>query len=188
MGEKIVLLDETGHATGTAPKAESHHGQTPFHLAFSTYLVNDQGKILITQRAHHKASFPSVRTNSCCGHPAPGESLREAVTRRVKTEHGLEITDLTLLLPGFVYRAEMNGVVEHEWCPVVRARVTGEPLKNPDEVEDAVWMTWEEVQALVHDPLASPWFIQQMQSLAPMGEPEKWPHADISHLPPAIAW
>ena len=77
--ELIVLLDKDGQATGTAPKAPSHHTDTPLHLAFSCYLTDDAGRVLITQRAHGKASFPSVWTNSACGHPAPGEGLREAI-------------------------------------------------------------------------------------------------------------
>jgi isopentenyl-diphosphate Delta-isomerase len=188
MGEKIVLLDEAGQATGTAPKAESHHQNTPFHLAFSSYLVDGAGRVLISQRAHHKASFPSVWTNSACGHPAPGESLREAVTRRVRSELGLEVRDITLVLPGFVYRAEMRGVVEHEWCPVVRARVDAEPVRDPDEVEAFEWRDWAGVQALVHDPSASPWFVEQMEHLVKLGSPLEWEQADESLLPPAIRW
>jgi isopentenyl-diphosphate delta-isomerase len=177
MGEKIVLLDEAGRVTGTAPKAESHHENTPFHLAFSSYLVDADGRVLISQRAHRKASFPSVWTNSACGHPAPGETLREAVTRRVRSELGLTVRDITLVLPGFVYRAEMNGVVEHEWCPVVRARVDEDPVRDP-----------EGVKALVHDPSASPWFVEQMEQLVKLGSPLEWPQADEGLLPPAIRW
>lgn len=188
MDEKIVLLDENGQALGTAPKAESHHQNTPFHLAFSSYLIDAGGRVLLSQRAHHKKSFPSVWTNSCCGHPAPGESLREAVTRRVKTELGLDVSDITLLLPEFVYRAEQDGVVEHEWCPVVRATVSAEPIRDPDEVEAIEWRTWEGVKDLMDDPRASPWFIEQMAFLLPMGEPLEWKQADVSLLPPAMRW
>lgn len=188
MGEKIVLLDEAGHAIGTAPKAESHHQNTPFHLAFSSYLVDASGRILVSQRAHHKASFPSVWTNSACGHPAPGETLREAVSRRVKSELGLTVGDITLILPEFVYRAEMNGVVEHEWCPVVRATVDAEPVRDPDEVEDVQWRDWDGVKALREDPRASPWFLDQMVHLVPLGEPLSWKQADVAKLPPALHW
>ncbi|WP_344830328.1 isopentenyl-diphosphate Delta-isomerase [Actinocorallia longicatena] len=188
MGERIVLLDEAGQDIGTAPKAESHHGDTPFHLAFSSYLVNADGLVLLTQRAHDKRSFPSVWTNSACGHPAPGESLRAAVTRRVKDELGLAVTDLTLVLPEFVYRAEMRGVVEHEWCPVVRGRVTGEPVRDPAEVEAFAWRDWDGVRALLDDPSASPWFVEQMGYLVPLGSPLEWPAADPSLLPPAVLW
>src|SRR3954451_23199656 len=136
--ELIVLLDAGGHAIGTAPKAPSHHADTPLHLAFSCYLTDEAGRVLITQRAHGKASFPSVWTNSCCGHPAPGEGLRQAVRRRVRDELGITVDEPALLLPTFAYRAEMDdGVVEHELCPVIRAHydaATAGPLA-PDPAE-----------------------------------------------------
>ncbi|MFB9833583.1 isopentenyl-diphosphate Delta-isomerase, partial [Actinoallomurus acaciae] len=138
--ELIVLLDAEGRAAGTAPKALSHHESTPLHLAFSCYLTDDAGRVLITQRAHGKTSFPSVWTNSCCGHPAPGERLREAVRRRVDTELGLRAEALTLVLPDFRYRATAaNGLVENELCPVVRATAAGELRLHPDEVAAADW-------------------------------------------------
>jgi isopentenyl-diphosphate delta-isomerase len=187
--ELIVLLDSGGRAVGTAPKATSHHSDTPLHLAFSCYLTDAAGRILITQRAHGKASFPSVWTNSCCGHPAPGESLREAVRRRVRTELGLDAEDLTLVLPGFRYRAtSADGVVENELCPVVRAAVTGEARLDPEEVEAAGWREWGECVALADHPAASPWFRSQMEQLVPLGSPAEWPAAAPSLLPPAVTW
>lgn len=188
-GELIVLLDADGRATGTAPKAPSHHTDTPLHLAFSCYLTDPAGRVLITQRAHGKASFPSVWTNSCCGHPAPGESLREAVRRRVPDELGLEVEDLTLVLPEFRYRATAaDGVVENELCPVVRARAAGELRLRPEEVADAEWRDWDACVALADHPSASPWFRSQMDHLVPLGAPADWPAASPSLLPPAITW
>lgn len=120
--EEIVLLDQAGAAIGTAPKAASHHRDTPYHLAFSCYIVDPDGRVLITRRALGKTTFPGVWTNSCCGHPAPGEGLRDAVRRRVRTELGIELGELTLVLPDFDYRATASdGTVEYERCPVVRA-------------------------------------------------------------------
>lgn len=187
--ELIVLLDTGGRATGTAPKASSHHADTPLHLAFSCYLTDAAGRVLITQRAHGKASFPSVWTNSCCGHPAPGEGLREAVRRRVPDELGLVAEDLTLVLPEFGYRATAaNGVVEHELCPVARATASGELRLNTEEVAAAEWRDWDACVALADHPSASPWFRSQMELLVPMGPPVDWPPAPVSLLPPAITW
>ncbi len=187
--ELIVLLDSGGRATGTAPKGPSHHDATPLHLAFSCYLTDAAGRVLITQRAHHKASFPSVWTNSCCGHPAPGEGLRAAVRRRVPDEIGLRPEDLTLVLPRFRYQATAaNGVVENELCPVVRARAAGDLRLDPDEVETAEWRDWADCVALADHPSASPWFRSQIELLAPLGEPSRWPAAATSLLPPAITW
>ncbi|TNY36537.1 isopentenyl-diphosphate Delta-isomerase [Thermomonospora catenispora] len=188
--EEIVLLNAAGEAIGTAPKATSHHRDTPYHLAFSCYVVDDEGRVLITRRALDKATFPGVWTNTCCGHPAPGEGLRAAVTRRLGDELGLSVTELTLVLPEFDYRATAaDGVVEHERCPVVRARWTGgEPRPNPEEVAEAQWRTWEECLELAEDPNASPWYRMQMAQLAPLGLPAQWPAADLSLLPPALSW
>jgi isopentenyl-diphosphate Delta-isomerase len=187
--ELIVLLDPAGRAIGTAPKAPSHHSDTPLHLAFSCYLTDPAGRILITQRAHGKASFPSVWTNSCCGHPAPGESLREAIGRRVRTELGLGVEEMTLVLPRFRYRATAaDGVVENELCPVVRATATGETRLDPEEVAAAEWRDWDECVALADHPTASPWFRLQMEQLAPLGSPAEWPAAASALLPPAITW
>lgn len=187
--ERIVLLSTDGHAVGTAPKASSHHDATPLHLAFSCYLTDSAGRVLTTQRAHDKATFPSVWTNSCCGHPAPGEPLREAVRRRVRTELGLEAADMTLVLPEFRYRATApDGIVENELCPVVRATVTGEPRLHPDEVASAEWRDWESCVTLAGHPLASPWFRSQMRQLVPLGPPSRWPAAPASLLPAALSW
>ncbi|MCW2903448.1 MAG: isopentenyl-diphosphate Delta-isomerase [Streptosporangiaceae bacterium] len=191
--EEIVLLDQAGAAIGTAPKAASHHRDTPYHLAFSCYLVDEAGRVLITQRAHHKATWPSVWTNSCCGHPAPGEGLREAVLRRLRDELGVFAENLTPLLPEFSYRAEMdNGVVEHERCPVVRALyrapVSGPVRPNPEEVAAAGWRTWDECLELAGRPESSPWYRLQIARLAPLGPPARWPAASEALLPPALGW
>jgi isopentenyl-diphosphate Delta-isomerase len=187
--EQIVLLDPSGRAVGAAPKAASHHGDTPFHLAFSCYVVDEDGRVLITQRAHEKLTFPSVWTNSCCGHPAPGERLREAVRRRLRTELGVTVTDMTLTLPEFAYRAvAANGVVEHERCPVVRAVGAQEVRPNPDEVAAAKWCDWDACLELAGRPESSPWYRLQLAQLAALGTPLDWPTADTALLPPAIAW
>lgn len=193
--EEIVLLDEAGAAIGTAPKAASHHRATPYHLAFSCYLVDDAGRVLITQRAHHKATFPSVWTNSCCGHPAPGEGLRVAVLRRLGDELGVcpGGEGFTLLLPEFSYRAEMdNGVMEFERCPVVRVRVgpseAGAVRPNPSEVAAAEWRSWDECLDLAGRPEASPWYRLQVAQLTSLGTPADWPGAPASLLPPALSW
>jgi isopentenyl-diphosphate Delta-isomerase len=195
--ERIVLLDAAGVAIGTAPKATSHHRETPYHLAFSSYLVDDSGRVLITQRAHDKVTWPSVWTNSCCGHPAPGEGLRAAVRRRLGDELGITVGDaddrLTLLLPRFSYRAEMaDGVVEHELCPVVRVRydaATAGPLAlDPAEVAAAEWRSWAECLELARRPGFSPWCRLQLTELTPLGDPLGWPAADPALLPPALTW
>ena len=168
--ELVVLLDEAGRATGTLPKAEVHHRDTPLHLAFSCYLFDDAGRLLLTRRADTKRTWPGVWTNTCCGHPAPGERLSEALARRVAQELGLGATDVRLLLPAFRYRAVMpDGTVENEMCPVLVARCPDPDALAPDptEVGATAWVAWDRLRA---DVLAgvrevSPWCVQQVAAL-----------------------
>jgi isopentenyl-diphosphate delta-isomerase len=189
--EEIVLLNADGEAVGTAPKSTSHHRDTPYHLAFSCYVVDTEGRVLITQRALGKRTFPGVWTGSCCGHPGPGEKLRDAVQRRLRDELGMPgAASITSVLPRFQYRAvAADGTVEHERCPVVRAAVTdGAVRPNRDEVEAAEWWTWERCLELVERPESSPWYRLQLAELAPLGAPLDWPDAGQEALPPALAW
>ena len=119
-GELVVLVDDGGAAIGVAPKASVHGADTPRHLAFSCYVIDASGRLLVSRRATTKPTFPGVLTNSLCGHPGPGESLPDAVCRRAGSELGLDLAGwpIRLVLPQFSYAAEMNGVVENEACPV----------------------------------------------------------------------
>src|SRR6188508_3412393 len=99
IGDSVVLLDDFGRPTGYALKEDVHHADTPLHLAFSCYLVDPTGLVLITRRALSKRSWPGVWTNSFCGHPAPGESPEEAVARRASQELGIEVAEVTSVLP-----------------------------------------------------------------------------------------
>lgn len=145
MTELIVLVDENGSEVGTAPKLESHHANTPLHKAFSCYIFNDRGQLLVTQRALSKKVWPGVWTNSVCGHPGPGESHENAIRRRAQEELGMSVGDIKVVLPNYRYKTPpFNGIVENEVCPVFVARMAKDPNPNPDEVEDIVWMDWKE--------------------------------------------
>jgi isopentenyl-diphosphate Delta-isomerase len=167
--EEVVLVDDAGNAVGTAPKATVHHERTPLHLAFSCYLFDEGGRLLLTRRALHKPTWPGVWTNSFCGHPGPGEEMAEAVRRRGEQELGVALERLQLTLPTFRYDATMpNGVMENELCPVFTA-VTGSELRpDPEEVESVEWVEW---RAFRYDVLAgvrevSPWCVEQVEALA----------------------
>jgi isopentenyl-diphosphate Delta-isomerase len=148
--ERVVLLDEHGQWAGEADKRAVHHTSTPLHLAFSCYVLDRDGRLLVTRRALSKTTFPGVWTNSCCGHPAPGEEIEDAVVRRVRQELGLSLSDLRLLLPWFRYRAVMDsGVVENEMCPVYVATSGDDVRSDPDEVEEHRWEPWPEFRESV---------------------------------------
>ena len=140
--ELIVLVDDVGRAIGTMPKPLVHHGETPLHRAFSAYLFDDAGRLLITRRAEDKATFPGMWTNTVCGHPGPDEDDGSAIARRAGFELGLAVSDLRPALPGYRYRAEFRGVVENEICPVYLGRFSGQPVPDPTEVGEWELLDW----------------------------------------------
>lgn len=187
--ENVVLLDESGHACGTAAKASVHHAQTPLHLAFSCYLFNSEGQFLLARRAESKRTWPGVWTNTCCGHPAPGESMSDSVQRRLRQELGIDTAKLALVLPRFRYEARMaNGVAENEVCPVYAAYSDVDPDPDPAEVAEVTWVDWDEFCAAVRtgrQPI-SPWCALQLAELTALGgRPPTWSPADAADLPPA---
>ena len=138
-----MLVDGEGNPIGTAPKSTVHGADTPLHLAFSSYVFDRRGRVLLSRRAGSKLTWPDAWTNSCCGHPLPGEPLSSAVIRRLGFELGLDVESVDLVLPGFSYRAVMdNGTVENELCPVYRAVVTEEAAPNAEEVGEVRWEPW----------------------------------------------
>ena len=164
----VVLLDEDGNEIGTAPKNSVHGADTSLHLAFSCYVFNERGEVLITRRALTKKTWPGVWTNSFCGHPAPAETLPDAVRRRADFELGLAVTGIDLALPLFRYRAtDSSGIVENEVCPVYLAVATGDPVPNPDEVMEFTWTDPESLRrSVLASPFAfSPWMVLQMREL-----------------------
>jgi len=140
-------------------------------LAFSLYLFDDQDRILMTRRALNKRTWPGVWTNTCCGHPMPGEPMLDAVSRRLKLELRLEAPDISCELPDFAYTAtDTSGVVENEICPVYEGQLMHpEPdiLPNPDEVMDWKWVPWDDLTRAVRlTPFAfSPWSVMQIGQL-----------------------
>ncbi len=168
LDEPVILLDANGWPSGTAPKRLVHGPHTPLHLGFSCHVFDRYGRVLITRRAAAKATWPSVWTNACCGHPLPGETLRAAVARRLGDELGITARRMALAVSDFTYRAVMdNGVVEHEVCPVIVAEVDDEPVLNPAEVDGASWIGWDELCALASQQPAvlSPWSVDQIAHL-----------------------
>jgi isopentenyl-diphosphate delta-isomerase len=187
--EDVVLLDEAGNAVGSAPKATTHHADTPLHLAFSCYVFDDRGRLLLTRRALEKRTFPGVWTNSFCGHPAPGEELFDAVRRRGGEELGLVLDDLRLVLPAFRYQATMaDGVRENELCPVFTARTTSEPTPDPAEIADVEWAPWAAFRdrVITGEAEVSAWCALQVPDLARREEAEaRFTPGSYDELPPA---
>ena len=187
--ERVVLCAPDGRPTGTARKADVHHRDTPLHLAFSCYVFAPDGRVLVTRRARTKPTFPGVRTNSCCGHPGPGEPMGAAVRRRLYQELGVVAAQVDLILPTFRYRATAaDGTVENELCPVYRVRTDETRIRvDATEVDDAWWVAWPTF-ADGHDPddPLSPWAAVQVRRLSGLGaDPLRWPVGPAELLPAA---
>ncbi|MGC4807949.1 isopentenyl-diphosphate Delta-isomerase [Micromonospora sp. DT233] len=158
----VELVDDDGRAHGEITVAAAHQPPGRLHRAFSVLLVDPDGRVLLQRRAACKTRFPLRWANSCCGHPAPGESLVEAANRRLGEELGAGPVDLTEV-GVYVYYAEdpSTGRVEYEYDHVLRADVPPDtPLHPaPDEVAELRWADPVAVAAdLDADPRAyAPW-------------------------------
>jgi isopentenyl-diphosphate Delta-isomerase len=173
----VVLLDADAQPVGTAGRGDVHHDRTPLHLAFSCYLRDGAGHILLTRRALDKRSWPGVWTNSFCGHPRPAEDLVDAVHRYAGHELGTCVSDVSCVLPSFRYRAvDPSGIVENEVCPVFVATIAGDIRANPDEVVEHRWVPVGDVRTLVATApwSVSPWLVAQAAELDRRARWETW--------------
>lgn len=168
--EEVVLLNAAHEPIGTHPKATVHTENTPLHLAFSCYIIDDAGELIITRRALSKVAWPGVWTNSVCGHISPGEAPEAAIRRRVAFELGLPAEqqgEVREVLSNFEYYArDDSGIVEWEFCPVYVMDCT-QPLAfapNPAEVARLERYSVEQVLAAVQATPAvySPWMVAQL--------------------------
>ncbi|MDP5252810.1 MULTISPECIES: isopentenyl-diphosphate Delta-isomerase [unclassified Vibrio] len=167
--EYVVLLDDDNQPIGQEDKAVVHHQQTPRHLAFSCYITNQDGLLLVTRRALSKVAWPGIWTNSVCGHPGPNESFEQAILRRAEQELGTKVARVECMLPDFHYRAvDDSGIVENEFCPVHQAVISAPLVLNPDEVMQYQWVEPKSLLlAIQATPWAfSPWMVEQVRQLA----------------------
>jgi isopentenyl-diphosphate delta-isomerase len=180
--DRIVLVDENNDPIGTAAKLAAHNGDTKLHRAFSVFVFNSKGELLLQQRALSKKTWPGVWSNSCCGHVMMHESTLDAAARRLKFELGLTRVNLTIALPDFRYWAEKDGVVENELCPVLIGFTDAAPAPNPSEVETIRWIDWNEFLASLDtaENDFSPWAVKEVRLLAESEVCKKWFAAKIT--------
>lgn len=144
MEEKVILVDEQDNQLGLMPKMEAHE-KAVLHRAFSVFVFNDQGELMLQQRAADKYHSPLLWTNTCCSHQRDGETSLEAGRRRLEEEMGF-VCDLKEVF-WFVYKAPFdNGLTEHELDHVMVGTYNGKPKINPEEVESYKWMKLEDVK------------------------------------------
>lgn len=127
-----MIVDANGHPLGTMDKMAAHRSGT-LHRAFSVFIFNSKGQLLLQQRALDKYHSGGLWTNTCCSHPKLGEFTLDAAHRRLQEEMGMDC-ELTELFQ-FSYRHEFdNGLIENEYDHVFMGISDQLPLPNPDEV------------------------------------------------------
>ncbi len=147
--EEVILVNQKNEQIGTMPKMEAHE-KALLHRAFSVFIVNDDGEIMLQQRAASKYHSPLLWTNTCCSHQRVGESNLDAGKRRLQEEMGFE-AELKELF-SFIYKAPFeNGLTEHEYDHVMIGNFNTEPKINPEEVEDWKWMSPDLVKKDIAD-------------------------------------
>ena len=156
--EHVILVNEKDEPIGTMPKMEAHE-KAVLHRAFSVFVLNDRGELLLQQRAANKYHSPLLWTNSCCSHQRVGESNIEAGKRRLFEEMGF-VTELKDVV-SFIYKAPFdNGLTEHEFDHVLVGTYNKDPIINNDEVNDFKWATLESVKVdmELHPEIYTEWF------------------------------
>jgi isopentenyl-diphosphate delta-isomerase len=159
--DSLILVDGSDRDIGRLSKAQCHEGSGILHRAFSLFIFNDVGELLIQQRAASKRLWPLYWSNSCCSHPRSGESMEVAVQRRLCEELGVNCP-LQFLFK-FEYQAQFDATgSEHELCSVFIGRCAGPIVINPLEILAWRWVRPE----ILHAELTAyggatftPWFI-----------------------------
>lgn len=158
MEELVILVDKNDNQIGVMPKMEAHE-KAVLHRAFSVFIFNRNGDLMLQQRAAHKYHSPLLWTNTCCSHQRNGETNTEAGERRLQEEMGFTVALNEVF--SFIYRAPFdNGLTEHELDHVLIGYFDGEPNINKEEVEDYKWMSLEDVKADIENnaTLYTEWF------------------------------
>ena len=156
--EQVILVDVDDCEIGLMEKMEAHK-QAVLHRAFSVFLFNSQGKMLLQQRALTKYHSAGLWTNTCCSHPRPGETLENAVSRRLMEEMGISAKVSKAF--DFIYQAELpDHLNEHEFDHVFIGNFDDEVRPNHLEVANFVYQSMEEIAANLqsHPEKYTVWF------------------------------
>ncbi len=167
--EEVILVDGEDRAYGHGGKLDVHR-RGELHRAFSIIVRNSTGEMLLQKRADGKYHSGGLWTNTCCGHPRPGEATADAASRRLEEEMGFRCA--LLPLGALEYRAELdNDMIEHEFVHVFAGIYDGPISPDPSEAAD---FSWRPLDAIRTDIAAAParfsyWFRRYVE--------ESWPLA-----------
>lgn len=144
MIEQVILVNKIDAPVGGQEKLQAHQ-QGALHRAFSVFIFNDTGEMLLQQRALGKYHSGGLWTNACCSHPRPGEETVVAAHRRLREEMGFDCEIRKVF--DFIYRAELDfGLIEHEFDHAFIGTYNGEILPDADEVADFKWISLENLK------------------------------------------
>jgi len=159
--DHVILVDENDRPVGSAPKLDAHRNGGALHRAFSIFVFNSAGEMLLQRRAATKYHFGTLWTNACCSHPRHGQTLEESAHARLRHEFGFDAPLQELF--SFVYRAEdpASGLTEPEFDHVFVGRFDGRPAPNPEEIEAWEWVARSQLLRDVseHPERFTPWFL-----------------------------
>ena len=164
--EELILVDEKDNELGYLSKQQCHDGKGTLHRAFSLFIFNADGELLLQKRSAGKRLWPLFWSNSCCSHPRKGESMEVATRRRLAEELGIN-TDLEFVYK-FVYRAQFGELgSENELCSVYLGKTDQTYIANANEVADVRFLTPEALQAELQKNSAeiTPWFKMEWERL-----------------------
>lgn len=164
--ERLILVDSNDRELGTSPKSDCHDGDGILHRAFSLFVFNADGSLLIHQRHAEKRLWPLFWSNSCCSHPRAGEDMELAVSRRLEQELGLRAS--LRFMYKFEYAAAFGDIgSEHELCWVYAGTTTAEPVVNTTEVAAWRWIapTALDAELGATPDRFTPWFKLEWQAL-----------------------
>lgn len=164
--EQLILVDSQDNPLGHLDKSACHDGSGVLHRAFSLFVFNPDGELLIQQRAANKRLWPNFWSNSCCSHPREHESMDIAVQRRCEQELGFR-TPLKFLYK-FEYSAQYLDLgSEHELCSVFIGTFDGAPRINTTEIAAWRWIAQDELDRALDDAgdQFTPWFKLEWQRL-----------------------
>ena len=156
--EYVVLVDENDRQIGLMEKQAAHIGPH-LHRAFSVFIFNSKGELLLQQRALTKYHSPGLWTNTCCSHPRDGETVTEAATRRLMEEMGMTCEMREVYT--FIYKAPVGqGLTEHEFDHVLIGQSDAVPNINREEVESWKYMSLNELSEDIqsHPEHYTEWF------------------------------
>lgn len=161
------MVDENNSVIGTIPKKDVHGERTPLHRAFSLFIFNKDGQLLLQQRSEKKKAWPLMWSNSCCGHPALNETNKGAAIRRSMDELGLSVFSVEEISP-YRYTFTKDGIMENEICPILIGFADGDVEINSDEVEDIAWVEFGDFlkDTQKNPDKYSPWCVEEVDILS----------------------